>query len=138
MKRSIGILSSLLLLFLIACSAPSPEDYIFTIDKYEVKAGDEITINTDDVRVFRTDDFSLYYYTKDSDGFRSRTKKMEFVRKIDSSKAVFKVPADAVDGELELEGAIKADEINEECDDFCIQGKSYGFGYSAKPLIVKE
>ena len=63
---------------------------------------------------------------------------MLFRSKIDSSKAVFKVPADAVDGELELEGAIKADEINEECDDFCIQGKSYGFGYSAKPLIVKE
>ena len=138
MKRSIGILSSLLLFFLIACSASSPEDYIFTIDKYEVKAGDEITVNTDDVRVFRADDFSLYYYTEDSDGFRSRTKKMEFVRKIDSSKAVFKVPADAVDGELELEGAIKADEVKEECDDYCDQGKFYGFGYSAKPLIIKE
>ena len=33
----------------------------------------------------------------------------------------------------DIEGYVK-----EECDDFCVQGKFYGFGYSAKPLIIKE
>lgn len=125
-------------LLFVACPAPAPEDYIFTLDKYEVRAGDEITVDTDDVRVFRTDDFSLYYYTKDSEGFRSRTKKLEIVKKIDSSRAVFKIPTDIVDGELKLEGAIEASEVNENCDDSCASGKFYGVGYSDKPLIVKE
>ncbi len=139
MKRLICVFMSVAsFLLFIACSAPAPEDYIFTLDKYKVKPGDEITVDTDDVRVFRTDDFSLYYYTKDSDGFRSRTKKMELVKKIDSSRAVFKIPTDIVDGELKLEGAIKADEYNENCDDYCVNEKCYGFGYSDKPLIIKE
>lgn len=139
MKRLIyTVISVFSFLLFIACPAPVPEDYIFTLDKYEAKPGDEITVDTDDVRVFRTDDFSLYYYTKDSDGFLSRTKKMELIKKIDSSRAVFKIPEDIVDGELKLEGAIKADEYNENCDDYCVNEKCYGFGYSDKPLIIKE
>lgn len=63
---------------------------------------------------------------------------MELIKKIDSSRAVFKIPEDIVDGELKLEGAIKADEYNENCDDYCVNEKCYGFGYSDKPLIIKE
>ena len=59
MKKIIRVFSVLLMFSLVGCPAPIPESEVIvtrldfvTLDKYEAKIGDEITVDCGDIEVF--------------------------------------------------------------------------------------
>lgn len=135
MKRLIyTIISVFSFLLFIACPAPVPEDYIFTLDKYEAKAGDEIKINTGDVKVF-DEDFDLcweYYIMEGDEVAEVKVFYIKDVQKINSTNAVFKVPVDLPNGNLEIRASFTQKDDDCSCED----GTWYGTGHVDKNLTI--
>lgn len=127
---------------LIACPAPNPEDFTFTLDKYEVKAGEEITVNTGKVRAFEEpNSFYILRYTKmkEVDGKQvavldEETSMMKLIEHSDPTHAKFKVPEDAVTGFLKLD--LKEIVVQNECYDYENNGWYASYAYSDKKLVI--
>ena len=141
MKKIISVFSILSVFFLVGCPAPIPEEWTFSLDKYEAKPGDEITINTRHVRAFEPNRFYIISYTKmkEIDGKQiavldEKTSKMEFVSMSDSTHATFKVPDDAVTGYLKL--SVDYDIEDDSCTGDGIWYSSSA--YSDKPLTITQ
>ena len=115
----------------------SPQTFTFTLDKYEAKAGDEITVDSGDVRVF-DEDFKLYseiYKEKETPEENDKVfiYVLAMTKKISSTRAVFEVPEEIISGKL----IIKTDFWQKEeysCDD----GTWYSKGESDKPLTITQ
>lgn len=142
MKLKKYLIYPFLCLFLAGCYycpgawSDSPQAFTFTLDKYEAKVGDEIKINTGNVKVF-DEDFDLYcggdyYIEKNDELVKVEIFYIKDVQKIDSTNAVFKVPADLPDGNLQ----IKASFTQKDDDCSCEDGTWYGTGHVDKNLTI--
>ena len=120
-----------------------PHDFTITLDRYEAKVGDEITMNSGDVKVF-DEDFKLcceYYVSKDGkiventseEIFEIKTYYVKDIKKIDSTHAKFKVPADLPNTKLEIRTSFTQKEENS-----CSSGTWYGTGYLDKSLTITQ
>lgn len=107
----------------------SPQSFTFTLDKYEARIGDEITIDTGDIKAFDSKENHIYCLNEGT-----VSKDFDLVRKIDSSKAVFKISDDAFSGTLNWLGDI-TQEVQEDC---YTQDVWYGSGYSDKELKITK
>lgn len=148
MKNIICVLC-FLSFFLIGCDYyspcnPEPEDYTFTLDKYEAKVGDEIIVNTGSIEVFKTRDFVLYCAgkvgVKDGTEIKEETSEIRMIRgeKISNSQMKFIVPENAITGKLRLEGAKDIwHDLQKECGNSC-DAVLYGIGYSNAFLTITQ
>ena len=137
MKLKKYLIYPFLCLFLAGCYycpgvwSDSPQAFTFTLDKYEAKVGDEITVDSGDVKIFDSKEFRLECYDRDSD----KLSVFKFVKKINSSKAVFEVQSDAFSCKLNLSGNIKQ-EREQDCSN-CDNGEIwYCDGESDKELTI--
>lgn len=115
----------------------APQDFTFTLDKYEVKARDEITVDTGNVKVF-DEKFELrreIYKEKETPDGNDEVSIYIFTmtKKISATRAVFEVPEDEdiTTGTL----IIRTDfEQKEKCS--CDDEVWYSTGYADKKLKV--
>ena len=125
MKKIISIFCVLSMFFLVGCPAPIPESEVIvtrldfvTLDKYEAKIGDEITVDCGDIEVFAGkyviycsanpdnkelikteevfDEMIILYYENEE------TENLELVEKISNSKAKFRIPQNAVSSSIKI------------------------------------
>ena len=115
----------------------SPQTFTFTLDKYEVKEGDKITVDTGDVRVF-DEGFKLcseVYYknveNSDDDPLIHELYEFTMIEKISSTRAVFEVPENIIGGILTIWTNFTQ---KEECS--CDSGTWYSGGNSDKKLVI--
>ena len=136
------VLLSILPVLLFSCYAcpdnwsDSPQTFTFTLDKYEAKAGDEITVDSGDVRVF-DEDFKLcceVYVEKDKPEWDEiLVYVFAMTEKISSTRAVFEVPEEIISGKL----IIRTDFWQKD-DCSCDDGTWYSKGISDKPLTITQ
>ena len=125
MKKIISIFCVLSMFFLVGCPAPIPESEVIvtrldfvTLDKYEAKIGDEITVDCGEIEVFAGkyviycsanpdnkelikteevfDEMIILYYENEE------TENLELVEKISNSKAKFRIPQNAVSSSIKI------------------------------------
>ena len=125
----------------------SPQCLTVTLDKYEAKPGDEITIDGGEYPI--ADCMEICTYIKgDNERYY-----LDFVRDIDSSKSIWKIPEKASSGKIEFymemiveygcDGkpiSFRRDNISELYDgeNSCTTRKFYGSGESDKPLTITQ
>ena len=148
MKTRLILLSILPVLLFSCYTCPGnwsdyPQDFTITLDKYEAKIGDEITMNSGDVKVF-DEDFKLcceYYVSEDGEiventseeMFEIKTYYVKDIERIDSTHAKFKVPTDLPNSKLEIRTNFTQKE-----EDSCSSGTWYGTGYLDKSLTIRQ
>lgn len=104
MKQKKWLMYSFACLLLVGCNycpgvwSDAPQTFTFTLDKYEVRAGDEITVDTENVKVF-DEKFKLcreiYKEKETSDGNDEIFVYIfTMIEKISATRAVFEVPED--------------------------------------------
>lgn len=140
MRQKKSLIYPFVCMFLAGCYywpcvwSDSPQTFTFTLDKYEVKEGDKITVDTGDVRVFE-EDFKLYtiVYKKNSEHDGVIVYEFAMIEKISSTRAVFEVPEDEdiVSGMLMMWTDFTQ---KEECS--CDDGTLYVKGKSDKELVI--
>ena len=145
MKLKKYLIYPFICLFLAGCYywpcvwSDSPQTFTFTLDKYEKKIGDKITVDTGDVRVF-DEDFELYYEIyKKKETLDGNDKVFiylfEMVEKISSTCAVFNVPEISEDLISSVNLKIETDFVQkEECS--CDDGTWFKRGKSDKELTI--
>ena len=162
MKKIIRVFSVLLMFSLVGCPAPIPESEVIvtrldfvTLDKYEAKIGDEITVDCGDIEVFAGkyviycsanpdnkelikteevfDEMIILYYENEE------TENLELVEKISNSKAKFRIPQNAVSSSIKIKMYSDYKQYETSCcekevkeDEVC------RILYSDKPLIIVE
>ena len=162
MKKIISIFCVLSMFFLVGCPAPIPESEVIvtrldfvTLDKYEAKIGDEITVDCGDIEVFAGkyviycsanpdnkelikteevfDDMEILYYENEE------TENLELVEKISNSKAKFRIPQNAVSSSVKIKmySGYKQDETSG-CEKEDKEDEVCRILYSDKPLIIVE
>ena len=162
MKKLLVFFTFLSMFFLIGCPAPIPESEVIvtrldfvTLDKYEAKIGDEITVDCGDIEVFAgnyviycsanpdnkelvkikesLDDMEILYYENEE------IENLEFVEKISSSKAKFRIPKNAISSSVKIKmySGYKQDETSG-CEKEDKEDEVCRILYSDKPLIIVE
>ena len=162
MKKIISIFCVLSMFFLVGCPAPIPESEVIvtrldfvTLDKYEAKIGDEITVDCGDIEVFAgkyviycsanpdnkelvkieesLDDMEILYYENEE------IENLEFVEKISNSKAKFRIPKNAISSSVKIKmySGYKQDETSG-CEKKDKEDEICRILYSDKPLIIVE
>lgn len=162
MKKIISIFCVLSMFFLVGCPAPIPESEVIvtrldfvTLDKYEAKIGDEITVDCGDIEVFAGkyviycsanpdnkelikteevfDEMIILYYENEE------TENLELVEKISNSKAKFRIPQNAVSSSIKIKmySGYKQDETSG-CEKEDKEDEVCRILYSDKPLIIVE
>ena len=162
MKKLLVFFTFLSMFFLIGCPAPIPESEVIvtrldfvTLDKYEAKIGDEITVDCGDIEVFAgnyviycsanpdnkelvkieesLDDMEILYYENEE------IENLEFVEKISSSKAKFRIPKNAISSSVKIKmySGYKQDETSG-CEKVDKEDEVCRILYSDKPLIIVE
>lgn len=162
MKKIISIFCVLSMFFLVGCPAPIPESEVIvtrldfvTLDKYEAKIGDEITVDCTDIEVFAgnyviycsanpdnkelvkikesLDDMEILYYENE------KIENLEFVEKISNSKAKFRIPKNAISSSVKIKmySGYKQDETSG-CEKKDKEDEICRILYSDKPLIIVE
>lgn len=162
MKKLLVFFTFLSMFFLIGCPAPIPESEVIvtrldfvTLDKYEAKIGDEITVDCGDIEVFAgnyviycsanpdnkelvkikesLDDMEILYYENEE------IENLEFVEKISNSKAKFRIPKNAISSSVKIKmySGYKQDETSG-CEKKDKEDEVCRILYSDKPLIIVE
>lgn len=162
MKKLLVFFTFLSMFFLIGCPAPIPESEVIvtrldfvTLDKYEAKIGDEITVDCGDIEVFAgkyviycsanpdnkelvkieesLDDMEILYYENEE------IENLEFVEKISNSKAKFRIPKNAISSSVKIKmySGYKQDETSG-CEKEDKEDEVCRILYSDKPLIIVE
>ena len=162
MKKLLVFFTFLSMFFLIGCPAPIPESEVIvtrldfvTLDKYEAKIGDEITVDCGDIEVFAgnyviycsahpdnkelvkieesLDDMEILYYENEE------IENLEFVEKISNSKAKFRIPKNAISSSVKIKmySGYKQDETSG-CEKEDKEDEICRILYSDKPLIIVE
>ena len=162
MKKIISIFCVLSMFFLVGCPAPIPESEVIvtrldfvTLDKYEAKIGDEITVDCGEIEVFAGkyviycsanpdnkelikteevfDEMIILYYENEE------TENLELVEKISNSKAKFRIPQNAVSSSIKIKmySGYKQDETSG-CEKEDKEDEVCRILYSDKPLIIVE
>lgn len=162
MKKIISIFCVLSMFFLVGCPAPIPESEVIvtrldfvTLDKYEAKIGDEITVDCGDIEVFAGkyviycsanpdnkelikteevfDEMIILYYENEE------IENLEFVEKISNSKAKFRIPKNAISSSVKIKmySGYKQDETSG-CEKEDKEDEVCRILYSDKPLIIVE
>ena len=147
---------------LVGCPAPIPESEVIvtrldfvTLDKYEAKIGDEITVDCGDIEVFAgnyviycsanpdnkelvkieesLDDMEILYYENEE------IENLQFVEKISNSKAKFRIPKNAISSSVKIKmySGYKQDETSG-CEKEDKEDEVCRILYSDKPLIIVE
>ena len=108
----------------------SPQTFTFTLDKYEAKTGDEITVDSGDVKIFDSKEVTLEYHDWDNN---DELYSFKYVKKLSSSEAIFEVPTGSFSGKLKIQGNIKQKE-----DGSCGEKIEFWYcdGESDKPLTI--
>ena len=148
--------------FLVGCPAPIPESEVIvtrldfvTLDKYEAKIGDEITVDCGDIEVFAGnyviycsanpdnkelikteevfDEMIILYYENEE------IENLQFVEKISNSKAKFRIPKNAISSSVKIKmySGYKQDETSG-CEKEDKEDEVCRILYSDKPLIIVE
>ena len=162
MKKIIRVFSVLLMFSLVGCPAPIPESEVIvtrldfvTLDKYEAKIGDEITVDCGEIEVFAGkyviycsanpdnkelikteevfDEMIILYYENEE------TENLELVEKISNSKAKFRIPKNAISSSVKIKmySGYKQDETSC-CEKEVKEDEVCRVLYSDKPLIIVE
>ena len=162
MKKIISIFCVLSMFFLVGCPAPIPESEVIvtrldfvTLDKYEAKIGDEITVDCGDIEVFAGnyviycsanpdnkelikteevfDEMIILYYENEE------IENLQFVEKISNSKAKFRIPKNAISSSVKIKmySGYKQDETSG-CEKEDKEDEVCRILYSDKPLIIVE
>lgn len=162
MKKIISIFCVLSMFFLVGCPAPIPESEVIvtrldfvTLDKYEAKIGDEITVDCGEIEVFAGkyviycsanpdnkelikteevfDEMIILYYENEE------TENLELVEKISNSKAKFRIPKNAISSSVKIKmySGYKQDETSC-CEKEVKEDEVCRVLYSDKPLIIVE
>lgn len=138
MKLGKCLIYSFICLFLAGCEyCPSVwtwmsyKSFTFTLDKYEARIGDEITIDTGDIKAFDSEIVEVFFKAPDDQDNKGNSY-LEIVKKINSSKAVFKIGKDAFSGTVEISCGIK-EEVQEGCSTNYVM---YDEGKSDKELKI--
>ena len=162
MKKIISIFCVLSMFFLVGCPAPIPESEVIvtrldfvTLDKYEAKIGDEITVDCGEIEVFAGkyviycsanpdnkelikteevfDEMIILYYENEE------TENLELVEKISNSKAKFRIPKNAISSSVKIKmySGYKQDETSG-CEKEDKEDEVCRILYSDKPLIIVE
>ena len=147
---------------LVGCPAPIPESEVIvtrldfvTLDKYEVKAEDEIIVDCGEIEVFAGnyaiycsvnpdkrelikteelfDEMIILYYENEE------TEKLELVEKISNSKAKFRIPQNAVSSSIKIKmySDYKQDETSC-CEKEVKEDEVCRVLYSDKPLTITQ
>ena len=162
MKKIISIFCVLSMFFLVGCPAPIPESEVIvtrldfvTLDKYEAKIGDEITVDCGEIEVFAGkyviycsanpdnkelikteevfDEMIILYYENEE------IENLQFVEKISNSKAKFRIPKNAISSSVKIKmySGYKQDETSG-CEKEDKEDEVCRILYSDKPLIIVE
>ena len=162
MKKLLVFFTFLSMFFLIGCPAPIPESEVIvtrldfvTLDKYEAKIGDEITVDCGEIEVFAGkyviycsanpdnkelikteevfDEMIILYYENEE------TENLELVEKISNSKAKFRIPKNAISSSVKIKmySGYKQDETSG-CEKEDKEDEVCRILYSDKPLIIVE
>ena len=147
---------------LVGCPAPIPKSEVIvtrldfvTLDKYEVKAEDEIIVDCGEIEVFAGsyaiycsvnpdkrelikteelfDEMIILYYENEE------TEKLELVEKISNSKAKFRIPQNAVSSSIKIKmySDYKQDETSC-CEKEVKEDEVCRVLYSDKPLTITQ